>query len=120
MPLTLAVLVLEPSFHTKLVPAWKRALKDGAPVGPEVEIVLNDQRTQTFHPEAFTQLGIDLGKARIVVVKSSQHFHAGFAPIAAEVLYVTTPGAIAPDFAAIPYTKKADPYWPRVADPFAA
>ncbi|MFC3228627.1 M81 family metallopeptidase [Marinibaculum pumilum] len=117
---------LQQHFGPSLAPigraAWLtvRALKDGMPVGPEVEIVLNDQRTQTFHPEAFTQLGIDLGKARIVVVKSSQHFHAGFAPIAAEVLYVTTPGAIAPDFAAIPYTKKADPFWPRVADPFAA
>ena len=97
-----------------------RAIRDGEAFGPAVELVLNDDRTQTFHPEAFEQLGLTLGDKRIVVVKSSQHFHAGFAPIAAEVLYVTTPGAIAPDFAKIPYTKKKDPYWPRVEDPFAA
>ena len=41
-------------------------------------------------------------------------------PIAAEILYVAAPGAIPPDFAAIPYTKLAKPYWPRVEDPWAA
>ena len=61
---------------------------------------------------------IPAGK-KIVVVKSTQHFHAGFAPIAKEILYVAAPGAIAPDFAAIPYTKLAKPYWPRVEDPWA-
>ncbi|MEQ8347445.1 MAG: M81 family metallopeptidase [Sneathiellaceae bacterium] len=117
---------LQQHFGPSLAPigtaAWLsvQALRDGRAEGPAVDIVVNDQRTQTFHPEAFTQLGLELGDKRIVVVKSSQHFHAGFAPIAAEVLYVTTPGAIAPDFAAIPYTKKADSFWPRVADPFAA
>ena len=55
----------------------------------------------------------------MVVVKSTQHFHAGFAPIAKEILYVAAPGAIAPDFAAIPYTKLTKPYWPRVEDPWA-
>jgi microcystin degradation protein MlrC len=53
------------------------------------------------------------------VVKSTQHFYAGFAPIAADVLYVTTPGSIEPDFANIAYTKLARPYWPRVDDPFS-
>ena len=40
-------------------------------------------------------------------------------PIAADVLYVTTPGSIEPDFANIQYTKLARPYWPRVDDPFS-
>ena len=37
------------------------------------------------------------------MVKSTQHFYAGFDPIAAEVIYVAAPGAIPPDFANIPY-----------------
>ena len=41
-----------------------------------------------------------------------------FAPIATQVRYVAAPGAIGPDYAAIPYTKLRTPYWPRVADPF--
>ena len=92
---------------------WVRA--DGG-----LDLVLNTIRTQVFHPDAFTAVGLDPADKKIVVVKSTQHFHAGFAPIAAEILYVAAPGAIPPDFAAIPYTKLAKPYWPRVEDPWAA
>ncbi|WP_108661539.1 M81 family metallopeptidase [Acuticoccus kandeliae] len=83
-----------------------------------VDIVINDTRTQTFHPEAYTGLGIDLSGKRIVGVKSSQHFYAGFAPIAQEVIHVATPGAITPDYANIPFTRRAPNYWPKVEDPF--
>ncbi len=84
-----------------------------------LDLVLNTLRTQVFHPDAFTGVGLDPGCKKIVVVKSTQHFHAGFAPIAREILYVAAPGAILPDFATIPYTKLAKPYWPRVEDPWA-
>ncbi|MGH6962370.1 MAG: MlrC C-terminal domain-containing protein [Dongiaceae bacterium] len=39
----------------------------------------------------FTNVGIDPRSCRIVVVKSTQHFHAGFGPLAAEVLYIEVP-----------------------------
>ncbi|TKT69243.1 M81 family metallopeptidase [Aquamicrobium sp. LC103] len=84
-----------------------------------VDIVVNDLRTQTFHPEAYTGLGIDLASRKLVCVKSSQHFHAGFAPIAAEVIHVATPGSITPDYANIAYIKRAPNYWPKMEDPFA-
>ena len=71
-----------------------------------------------FAPDAFTDLGLTLHDKRLVVVKSMQHFHAGFAPIASEVRYVSAPGAVPPDFAALPYTKKAGPWWPRDPNPF--
>ena len=83
-----------------------------------VHMVLSDLRTQAFHPSAFTDLGLELSKMRAVVVKSSQHFYAGFAPIASEVLYINGPGAITPDYANIPYTKRDPNYWPRVENPF--
>jgi microcystin degradation protein MlrC len=51
-------------------------------------------------------------------VKSTQHFHAGFAPLAREIRYVSAGGAIPPEFADIPFTKRTRPFWPRVADPF--
>ena len=84
-----------------------------------VHLVLSDKRTQAFSPNCFTDLGVDLGAMRVVVVKSSQHFYAGFAPVVAEVLYINGPGAITPDYANIPYTKRDGGYWPRVEDPFA-
>ena len=83
-----------------------------------VHLVLSDKRTQAFHPVGFTDLGLDLSQMRAVIVKSSQHFHAGFAPIASEVLYINGPGAITPDYANIPYTKRDGKYWPKVENPF--
>lgn len=83
-----------------------------------VHLVLSDKRTQAFHPVCFTDLGLDLAQMKIVVVKSSQHFYAGFGPIASEVIYISGPGAITPDYANIPYTKRDGNYWPKVENPF--
>ncbi len=84
-----------------------------------IHIVLTHKRQQPFAPDAFTGLGLSLDDKRIVVVKSMQHFYAGFVPIASEVRYVAAPGAVPPDYGALPFTKRDPNYWPRVADPFA-
>jgi microcystin degradation protein MlrC len=84
-----------------------------------IHVVLTHRRQQAFAPDAVTGLGLALDDKRIVVVKSMQHFYAAFAPIASEVRYVAAPGAVPPDYGAIPYTKRSGAYWPRVADPFA-
>ena len=85
---------------------------------------LNRARTGTpsfaTADNGFTDLGITLADKRIIVVKSMQHFMAGFGDLASDVLYVTTPGAIPPEFDGLPYTKRAGPFWPKVNDPFAA
>jgi microcystin degradation protein MlrC len=85
----------------------------------EVDLPVSTVRTQTFHPDAFTNMGIALAAKRTIIVKSSQHCRAGFAPIAHRIVPVATPGAITPDFARIPYRRLASSYWPRVDDPFA-
>jgi microcystin degradation protein MlrC len=85
---------------------------------PGIDIALVSERCQVFSPDGFTRLGIEPVKKRLVAVKSSNHFSAGFAPIAAEFLYVAAPTAMPSDFAAIPYCKFNRPYWPRVTDPF--
>jgi microcystin degradation protein MlrC len=82
-----------------------------------VHFILASQRTQCFHPTAFTALGLDPATLRSVVVKSTNHFRAGFDPIAADVIYVDAPGAVRPDTAAIPYQHFKAPYWPKVANP---
>jgi len=90
--------------------AWVRA--EG------IDLVLCSLRTQTFHPEGMAALGLDPTTPRIMVVKSIQHFHAGFAPIASEILYASSPGALSQDFARFAYTKRSGRYWPRDEDPF--
>ncbi|HEY1751802.1 MAG TPA: M81 family metallopeptidase, partial [Caulobacteraceae bacterium] len=77
-------------------------------VAPGVDVVVNSIRGQAFHPDLFTGLGVDLAGKRLIVVKSSQHFETGFAPIADLVLPVATPGTLQMDFAAIDYRKKRD------------
>ena len=56
----------------------------------------------------------------VVVVKSMQHFHAAYAPIASEVVYVAAPGALVPDWSLLPYTKVDKAQWPFLADPHKA
>ena len=84
-----------------------------------IDLVLVSKRQQTFAPDAFTGLGLTLHDKAAVVVKSSQHFQAAFAPVARAIYYVSGPGALSFDYAELPYTKRAEPFWPRVADPFA-
>lgn len=83
------------------------------------DLVLISRRQQGYAANLFTGLGIDLTSKQAVVVKSSHHFYADFAPLAAEVLYVTTPGLLRSDFESIPYTERDQNYWPRVEDPFS-
>tara|TARA_R110000751_G_C13662401_1_gene469314 strand:- start:451 stop:882 length:432 start_codon:yes stop_codon:yes gene_type:complete len=84
-----------------------------------LHVIVNTRRTQTFHPEAFENTGMDLTGMKYIVVKSSQHFYDGFAPIAAEVIHLGTPGAITPDFTIVPFTKRDGNYWPKIENPFA-
>ncbi len=84
-----------------------------------IHIVINTIRTQTFNPDAFTQFGIDVQSYRTVIIKSAQHFHAGFAPIADRVIYAVAQGTSSPDFSTMPLPHAGRPLWPQVADPFA-
>lgn len=82
-----------------------------------VDIVLSSLRTQCFHPQAFTHIGIDVTACKALVVKSTNHFQAGFGALAARVITVSTPGALSTDFAHLPYRVFTKPYWPRVDRP---
>jgi microcystin degradation protein MlrC len=84
-----------------------------------VHFIIGSNRVQCFHPTAFTALGLDPATLRSVVVKSTNHFRAGFDAIATDVIYVDAPGAIRSDFAAIPYERFKGAFWPKVEDPWA-
>lgn len=77
-----------------------------------IEIVFNEIRQQPFHPDAFLSAGTDPWKKRLVVVKSSYHFYAGFATDASAVLYVDTPGTLNNDATDRPYKHIKRPIWP--------
>ena len=85
-----------------------------------VDIIVNTRRGQVLSPQVFSKLGLDPTQMRLLVVKSIHHFYGAFAPFAAEVIYTSAPGAVAPKFEGIPYTRVDLNKYPWVDDPFAA
>lgn len=94
------------------------------PLGPSawietagIHILVTRSRHQIIDPTAFAGLGLDIVGLNAVVLKSTNHFRAGFEPIATRILSVETHGALTPDFASIPYCKRSPDYWPRRRPP---
>lgn len=77
-----------------------------------VQVVLVSRRSQAMGTDLFTQLGCDPAAQRVLVLKSSQHFRAAFAPLAVQVLYCAAPGAVSADLRALPYRRIRRPKWP--------
>lgn len=81
--------------------------------GEGIDVILNSKRFQTGNPDMMTQLGLDPTTRKMIVVKSTQHFYAGFGPIASRVIYVAGPGGTNPDTRALVYEHMKEAYWPR-------
>ena len=84
-----------------------------------IDVVLTQKRTQEYSPRIFSDSGVDPEVKKILIVKSTQHFHAGFAPSSKQILYAGDLGALAGDMRKIPY-KRVDTnrLWPFVENPF--
>lgn len=82
-----------------------------------IEVVLNSNRSQTFSPNLFTNLGIDVAAKQVVAVKSTNHFHGAFAPIAADIFYAAVNGPYPNDPTTTRYTRLTRPLWPIVEAP---
>ncbi|HKX16566.1 MAG TPA: M81 family metallopeptidase [bacterium] len=77
-----------------------------------VDLLVSSVRSQTLDPEVFLVHGIDVARYRIVALKSSQHFRAGFEPIAARIITADSPGLTTLDLTTFPYRRLARPVWP--------
>ena len=89
-------------------------------VGTGIEVILNTVRAQSFDPSLFTAVGIDPLTQKILVIKSTNHFHAAFAPIASELIYCSAGQPYPNDPARTAYRKVRRDIWPICADPFGA
>ncbi len=110
--------------HSQSFGAGRMALGDAAAIrvlggADGLDLVVVSHRNQASGRELFTDLGIDLAQKRLVIVKSSQHFHAAFSPIAREVLYIGGPGAIATTLTTLDYRRIQRPMWPMDPHPLA-
>ena len=82
-----------------------------------VEVILIANRTQARSPDMFSRCGVDPTSKKLIVVKSTNHFHAAFAPLAKEILYAESDGPLPRDYRQVPYGKIDRKLYPFVADP---
>lgn len=83
-----------------------------------VDVLVSSVRSQTLDPEVFLLHGIDVARYRIVALKSSQHFRAGFESVAARIITADAPGLTTLDLTTFPYRRLVRPVWPL--DPHTA
>jgi microcystin degradation protein MlrC len=77
-----------------------------------VDVIVGTNRAQTFDAELFRLNGIDVSQMRMICLKSTQHFRAGFEPIAGTIIRADTPGYTTSRLSNLPYTRINRPIWP--------
>jgi microcystin degradation protein MlrC len=79
---------------------------------PAIDIIINSIRQQVFSPDCFTEMGVDLSKKTLIVVKSTQHFRMGFDAVASAIVYCDAPGSLHGDLGKLPFRHLSRPIWP--------
>lgn len=80
-----------------------------------ITVILNSNRSQSFDPSLFSNLGVDPKSKKILVIKSTNHFYDGFKPIAAEILYASVDGPYPNDPRTTNYRYARRDIWPRIS-----
>lgn len=83
-----------------------------------VDVIVSSVRSQTLDAEVFLLHGIDVTRYKVVALKSSQHFRAGFRHLAAAIIAADAPGATTLQLQGFPHKRITRPIWPL--DPDAA
>ena len=75
-------------------------------------IVISEKRSEPYDLGVFTHCGIDPRSKRYVLIKSRQHFRAGFEPIAKHIVMCDGDGCTASDLKLFKYTRIKRPLYP--------
>jgi microcystin degradation protein MlrC len=75
-------------------------------------LVLNSLQTPPFSLGQLTSLGIDPARATMIVVKAAVAYKAAYAPVAADIIEVDTPGVTAVNATRFPYRNIPRPMFP--------
>ncbi len=81
-----------------------------------VEILVSERRMEPFDLGIFTHAGIDPRGKRYLLIKSRQHFRAGFEPIAKDIVLVAGPGVCSSDYQIFPFQNLRRPIYPLDED----
>ncbi|AQV98448.1 ABC transporter substrate-binding protein [Cupriavidus necator] len=78
-------------------------------------VVICEKPQEPFDTGVFTHAGIDLSRRKYILIKSRQHFRAGFEPIASEIVLVAGPGVCSSDYSQFPFRNLRRPIYPLEA-----
>lgn len=81
-----------------------------------VTVVVGSHRQQPYDPEAFRSQGIAPEHRRVLVLKSTVHYRAGFEPLVGGIREVDAPGLCRPDLSAFEYEHVTRPIYPLDSD----
>ncbi len=81
-----------------------------------MQIVVAERRCEPFDTGVFTHCGIDPRGKRYVLIKSRQHFRAGFEPIARHIVLCDGEGVTSSDLTRFTYRHRRRPLYPFERD----
>ncbi|MCP3022952.1 M81 family metallopeptidase [Cupriavidus basilensis] len=77
-----------------------------------VLVMVCEKPQEPFDTGVFTHAGIDLARKKYILIKSRQHFRAGFGPIARHIVLVAGPGVCSSDYSVFPFKNLRRPIYP--------
>ncbi len=78
-----------------------------------IAVLVSSSRQQTLDDEVFRLNGIDVSRYKIVALKSSQHFRAGFNHLAKGIVAADAPGATSLQIEKLTHHRIQRPIWPK-------
>ncbi len=75
-------------------------------------IVLSEERWEPYDPGCFTHAGLDPESCQFILVKSRQHFRAGFEPLASHIVLAAGPGVCSSDYGQFDFKHLVKPIFP--------
>lgn len=77
-----------------------------------VDVIVVTKRYQPFDPEIFSLHGIDVRRSKIVGLKSTNHWRAGFEGVVTSDFLADSPGLMSQDVSRFKYEQVPRPVWP--------
>jgi microcystin degradation protein MlrC len=77
-----------------------------------IQLVISEGRSEPYDLGVFTHAGIDPRRKKYVLIKSRQHFRAGFEPIARHIVMCDGDGVTSSDLTLFTYKNRPRPLYP--------
>lgn len=81
-----------------------------------IEILVTSHRHEPYDLGIFTHAGVDPARKAFILLKTRQHFRAGFEPIMKDVVMVSGPGICTSDYGVLPWRNVRRPVYPLDRD----